>query len=307
MIVCGFFLILIFSLIVLFSIRYHRSRHPVSTPIRGHKGLEITWTLIPVFVTMTFFAWGVSLYFRHFRPPADALEIFVVGKQWMWKLQHPSGPREINELHIPVDQPVMLTLTSEDVIHSFYVPALRVKMDAVPGRYSRIWFEANKTGKYRFFCAEYCGTEHSRMIGWLHVMKPEDYRRWVMERASGAKVAVDERALAASEAPAEEGRRLFEKYRCFVCHNPQSGGLGPDLTGVFGKSVELSNGQSVPADADYLRESIAQPMAKIVRGYTPLMPAFDRLLSEPQIHSVVEYLKTLSPETSGDTPAGASP
>lgn len=294
-----FFSVLIFGLVAFFSIKYRRkSESERPAEIHGHNTLELIWTLIPLVIVMSFFAWGFSIYYNHFRAPSNALEVFVVGKQWMWKLQHPSGPREINELHVPIGHPVKLTITSEDVIHSFYVPAFRIKMDAVPGRYTRTWFKATKAGTYHIYCAEYCGTEHSRMIGWIHVMEQADYQKWLSERM-GTDVKFDP-----TTTPLSRGEQIFQKYRCFACHHPQSGALGPDLTRVFGSTVQLTDGKTVTADEAYIQESIRNPTAKVVQGYAPLMPTYENILTQEQIYDVIQYLKT---QAEGAAPASAVP
>ncbi|MFQ5983180.1 MAG: cytochrome c oxidase subunit II, partial [Woeseiaceae bacterium] len=206
--VAVFFTILIFVLIIYFAIKYRRrAEGERAQPVADNLRLEIVWTVIPLVIVMVSFAWGARLYFTMSRPPADALEISVVGKQWMWKLQHPTGQREIDELHVPVGRPVKLTMASEDVIHSFYVPAFRIKMDVVPGRYTTAWFEATKTGEYHLFCAEYCGAKHSTMIGRVVVMEPMEYQRWL----SGGVIG---------EPPEVAGERLFLQLGCNACHRP---------------------------------------------------------------------------------------
>ncbi len=294
--VCLFFALLIFVLVAVFSIKYRRrsdSERP--KPIHGNHFLEMLWTIVPFFFVMSFFIGGMVLYFGYFRPPAHSLEIFVVGKQWMWKLQHPSGPREINELHVPVNYPVKLTLTSEDVIHSFYVPAFRIKMDAVPGRYTRTWFKATQTGDFHLFCAEFCGTEHSKMIGKIHVMEMADYQKWLSER-TGKNIKIQTGTM-----PTAVGEELFQKYRCIACHHATAGALGPDLTKAFGSEVKLADGKTVKVDEAYIQESLKNPTAKIVEGYAPLMPTYENILSEEQIFAIIEYLKHLPSE--GTQPA----
>jgi cytochrome c oxidase subunit 2 len=253
--------------------------------------LEIVWSVIPFGLTMIMFTWGAEIFFRESRPPADALPIYVVGKQWMWKLQHMEGRREINELHIPLGRAVKLTMTSEDVIHSFFVPAFRVKQDVVPGRYSTIWFKPTKAGKYHLFCAEFCGTNHSRMIGWVYVMEPQDYQAWL----SGGS---------ATGSLAENGQKLFQSLACANCHKPDGAGRCPILTGVFGSNVKLAGGGTVKAGEAYIRESILQPQAKVVAGYEPIMPTFQGLVTEEEVLQLVEYIKSLAPKP-GE--AGAPP
>jgi len=231
---------------------------------------------------MGIFGWGAWLYFSEYRPPAGALEVRVVAKQWMWKLQHPGGKREINELHVPVGQPVQLAMISEDVIHSFYVPAFRIKRDVLPGSYSECWFQATRTGEFHLFCAEYCGTNHSRMTGRVVVMEPAEYETWLSGGTS-------------NEPPALAGKRLFEELRCVTCHMPGQGTMrGPPLDNVFGHDVKLKGGETVTADENYLRESILRPRAKIVEGFQPIMPSFDGQVDEEQLLHLIAYIKSLS-------------
>ncbi len=287
--VTAFFSLLIGGLIFYFAVKYRRrSDDEVGTPERASTPLEITWSVIPLAITMVMFVWGARVFFTLSRPPADATEYFVVGKQWMWKLQHPEGNREINELHVPLGQPIQLTMTSEDVIHSFYVPAFRIKADVLPGRYTTVWFEATKAGSYQLFCAEYCGAEHSRMIGRVVVMEPRDYEIWLSGREPG-------KPLVAS------GEELFQLSACHTCHREDTRARGPSLVGLFGKEVELATGRRVIADETYLRESILRPAAKIVAGYQALMPTYQGRLSEEQLVQLISYIKTLGPPTNGSS------
>ena len=232
------------------------------------------------FLTVVMFLWGSSLYIQDSRPPTAASEIFVIGKQWMWHLQHPEGVREINELHVPAGRPIKLTMTSEDVIHDFFIPAFRVKKDVVPGRYSSIWFEATQTGAYHFFCAQYCGEYHSHMTGWVYVMTPVDYQHWLSGSIKGESVAA-------------AGAELYEQFGCVACHGT---GKGPSFAGLYGKPVLLSNGAMAMADEDYLRESILYPSAKIVNGYPAIMPTFKGQISEEQLLQLIAYVKSLGTE-----------
>lgn len=277
----AFFSGAVFLLILVFAIRYRR-RSDGEQPgeIEGNLKLELAWSLIPLGLAMGIFVWATDLYFSIYRPPAEAMEIYVVGKQWMWKLQQPEGKGEINELHVPVGQPVRLTMTSEDVIHSFYIPAFRMKRDVLPGRYTTAWFEATRPGTYHLFCAEYCGTEHSGMIGRVVVMEPADYEAWLSGGAGGESMAV-------------AGERLFQQTGCVTCHREDAEGRGPVLDGLFGKPVALQSGETVVADEGYLRESIVNPNAKLVAGYKPLMPTYQGQLSEEGILQIVEYIKSL--------------
>jgi cytochrome c oxidase subunit 2 len=281
--VCTFFAVLVTVLIVVFTIKFkRRGESEVGADIHGSIALELTWTLIPLVLAMIMFAWGADLFFRLSRPPRDAMEITVVGKQWMWKIQHPDGTREINELHVPVGRPVRITLGSEDVLHNFSLPAFRVKMDAVPGRLTTLWFEATKVGTYHLFCAEYCGTNHSAMIGQVTVMLPEDYEAWL----GGGRT---------TGTPVENGERLFADLACITCHKTDSTGRGPSLLGVFGSTVDLADGRSVVADENFLRESIMNSQAKVVRGYQPIMPAFQGMVSEENLMQLIAYIKSLRP------------
>ncbi|MCC6763760.1 MAG: cytochrome c oxidase subunit II [Deltaproteobacteria bacterium] len=289
-----FFAVLIAVAVIAFSVMYRRrSENDVTPYIHGSTALEIAWSVIPLGVAMVMFGWGAHLFVTLKRPPDDALQVNVVGKQWMWKIQHLEGRREINELHVPLGRPVKLTLTSEDVIHSFYVPAFRIKQDAVPGRYTTAWFEATRIGSYHLFCAEYCGTMHSGMIGKVIVMDPADYQAWL---TSGAAVPVAAGAAADGAGPnlAAAGKDLFEQKGCLTCHQPGSV-LGPQLAGIVGHSVELQDGTTVTVDDDYLRESILTPAAKLVKGFAPVMPTFKGQLTEEQVMQLIAYIKSLGP------------
>jgi cytochrome c oxidase subunit 2 len=297
LIVAVFFTLLIFGAIFYFAVRYRRrSENELPHVIHGGMTLEVVWSVIPFGLTMVMFAWGADIYFREGHPPVDALSVYVVGKQWMWKLQHMEGQREINELHIPLGRPVKLIMTSEDAIHSFFVPAFRTKQDVVPGRYSTTWFRPTKTGKYHLFCAEYCGTNHSRMIGWIYVMEPKDYQDWLSGAPAGSL--------------AESGQRLFESLACANCHKADGSGRCPALVGLFGSTVHLTGGTTVKADEAYIRESILQPQAKIVAGYQPIMPTFQGLVREEDVLQLIEYIKSLASKPTGTSPvspAGAAP
>jgi cytochrome c oxidase subunit 2 len=279
--VSGFFTALICVLILYFVVRYRRgakvNRHNLGTNMT----LEIVWTIIPLVLTMVMFGWGAQVYFDLRTPPEGCMEIHVVGKQWMWKIQHPDGRREINELHVPVGRPVRLQMISEDVIHSFFLPAMRVKMDVLPGRYTTMWFRPTKPGRYHLFCAEYCGTSHSRMTGELVVLEPADYAQWLRNAPDGE--------------PLETlGRELFEQFRCNTCHATDSQtSRCPPLVGIYNSQVTLADGSTVVADEAYLRESILQPASKVVAGYQGVMPTFQGQIGEQGILQIIEYLKTL--------------
>jgi cytochrome c oxidase subunit 2 len=234
-------------------------------------------------IALFIFGWSAKLYLDMHVPPANAMEIYVVGKQWMWKIQHPEGNREINELHVPVGRPIKLIMTSQDVIHSFYIPAFRVKQDVLPGRYTTQWFEASKPGEYHLFCAEYCGTSHSGMIGKVIAMEPAEYEQWLMG-TSRTGVAM-----------ASSGAELFDRYGCRTCHRQDTGPRGPALDGLWGKTVKLATGQTVMADQEYIRESILNPAAKTVAGYQQLMPSYRNQLTNEQVNQLIEYIRTLTP------------
>ena len=277
------FTLLAAALVIVFVIRYRRrSEADQPTPPHADSTLEVLTGGFLLVLLMIMFGWGAKLYFEQNRPPADSLEILVTGKQWMWKIQHPQGKKEINHLHVPLGQNVKLTMTSEDVIHDFFIPAFRVKNDAVPGRYTTIWFKPNKVGDYRLFCAEYCGTEHSYMGGWVHVMQPADYERWVRG------------ASATAETPEQSGAKLFTKLGCVTCHSGQPGALGPNLNGVAGHTVKIKGGGEVLADEQYLRESIVDSQAKLVDGFLPVMPVFKGQVTEEQVMQLIAYIKSLS-------------
>jgi cytochrome c oxidase subunit 2 len=274
---------LIFIAIVYFAAKYRRSAHPVATQIEGSTKLELFWSISPFIVMLVMFAWGAQLYYAAQNPPKDAMEIFVTGKQWMWKIQYPNGGREINELHVPVGQPVKLTMASEDVIHSFSIPAFRVRHDVVPGHYNSLWFTASKPGDYRLFCTEYCGLWHSKMGGWVHVMGQREYANW----ASGG---------GAQGTLAEQGEKLFQQFGCSTCHLLDQQGRCPILRGLYNKPVQLNDGRTVLADDAYIRESILDPNAKIVAGFEPnVMPNFKGQVSEENVIQLIAFVKSLAP------------
>ncbi len=278
-----FFTLLIFVGCLVLAVKYRR-RDPdeIPGPLKESLMIEIVWSVIPFFIVMVMFGWGAYVYYVNYAPPRQAMEMYVVGKQWMWKLQHPEGHREINELHIPVNRPVRLTMTTEDVLHSFYIPDFRVKKDVVPGQYANIWFQPTKVGKYHLFCAEYCGTQHSGMIGWVHVLEEADYEAWLAGVNRG-------------ETMAQAGERLFSRLGCASCHKEDDKGRCPTLKDVFGSTVNLQSGARVLADEAYIRESILKPQSKIVAGYTNTeMPTFQGQISEDGILQVISYIKTLS-------------
>jgi len=275
-----FFTVAIAGCLVVFAVRYRRRPgNEVAEQVHGSDRLEIAWSVIPLLLCLVMYVWGAQLYFAAASPPPNALEVTSVGKQWMWKFQHLSGPREINELHVPVGLPVKLLMTSQDVIHSLYVPAFRVKQDVLPGRYTQLWFQATRPGTYHLFCAEYCGTLHSGMIGQVVAMEPAEFQRWL---AGGAGAS-----------PAASGEKLFSELGCDTCHRADAQARCPDLGGLLGRNVTLANGQTLVADEGYVRESILDPGAKLVAGYENIMPTYQGLVSEEGVLELIAYLKSL--------------
>jgi cytochrome c oxidase subunit 2 len=276
-----FFSLLIAGLITYYALKFHRrTPRAIGVQLRGNLLVEIVWTVIPLLIALVIFVWGAGLYFAMSRAPDDSMDIYVVAKQWMWKFQHLDGQREINELHVPVGRDVRLIATSEDVIHDWFVPAFRVKADVIPGRYVNIWFRATKPGRYHLFCAEYCGTKHSGMIGQVVVMEPHDYQVWLSGGETGGTLA-------------SAGERLFVDLACNTCHRPDSQRRGPVLNGLIGRTVQLQSGESIVADEAYVRESILNPSARITAGYQPIMPTFQGLVTEEQLLQLIEYVKSL--------------
>jgi cytochrome c oxidase subunit 2 len=241
------------------------------------------------------FGWGAVVYVDYRHAPQDTLDVYVIGKQWMWKAQQPNGLKEINELHVPVNRNIRLILASEDVIHDFFVPAFRVKMDVVPGHYNTMWFRPTKPGRYHFFCSQYCGTNHAIMGGWVTVMEPSDYAAW-LSGSSGV-----------SANPVLAGEKLFAEKTCITCHVADGTGRAPSLNGLYGAPVLLADGSTVTADESYIRESILVPNAKIVAGYQPLMPTFQGQLTEEQILALNAYIKSLQSQPVPPKGSGIAP
>lgn len=280
----------IFATIAIFGLKYRRRPGREAHQIEGSLVLETAWSVIPMGIFLVIFGWGAVIYFQLRTPPRDSTEIYVVAKQWMWKLQHAEGQREINELHIPVDRDIKLIMTSQDVIHSFFVPEFRVKQDVVPGRYTTLWFRATQTGTFHLLCTQFCGTDHSKMIGDIVVMSPSDYQAWMSSGTTGSL--------------AQNGQALFQYLGCATCHRFDVQGRGPNLIGVYGRPVQLEDGRTVTADENYVRESILVPAAKVVSGFKPIMPSFQGQVSEDQLNSLVAYVKSLGQQSAGDS-AGA--
>jgi cytochrome c oxidase subunit 2 len=297
-----FFTVGISLVIIVFAIAYRRQAGDDRIPehVEGSMFLETFWTAIPFLIAMTIFGWGVALYYKQYRMPKNAMEMYVVGKQWMWKFQHPTGQREINELHVPVNRKIKLTMTTEDVLHDLYFPEFRTKADVVPGRFTYLWFEATKTGTFNIFCAEYCGTNHSLMGGKVIVLEQDDYDRWLSGNLN-------------TQSPVDAGKELFvNKLGCASCHKDDgSGGRGPGLKGIFGKPQRLQGGTTVVADDNYLRESIENPGAKLVENFPAIMPTFKGQVTEDQLLQLIAYIKSLSgpapAAAAGAPPAAANP
>jgi cytochrome c oxidase subunit II len=282
-----FFSVVICVLIITFIVKYRRgSKADRSNAVTENVKLELAWIIIPSCIALGLFFWAARLFFQLYIPPKEAPEIYVVGKQWMWYLQHPEGRREINELHLPLGRPAKLVMISQDVIHSFYVPAFRRKQDVLPGRYTSVWFEPTRAGRFHLFCAEYCGTKHSGMIGWVEVMAPAEYEQW-LERGT------------VREAMATTGARLFRQYGCSGCHSENSTVRAPMLQGLYGRPVPLQSGEIVTADERYIRDSILTPKAQVVAGFDPVMPIFQGQISEDELLQIIVYIKSLGMEGRG--------
>ncbi len=284
-----FFTLLVAGLLLFFAFRYRAG----STANRDHPTvdnykLETFWTVVPLVMGLVIFVWAAKLYLDAYEPPADAQEVLCVGKQWMWKFQHAEGKREIDALHVPLGRTIRVKLTSQDVIHSLFVPALRIKRDAVPGRYTTIWFKPIRIGTYPLYCAEYCGANHSLMVGTVTVMQPADYRKWLAD--------LDGQPLGTT------GADLFQSLSCVTCHTGPDR-QAPNLGGLAGSMVKLTDGRTVIADDNYLRDSILNPKLQVVAGYKPVMPTFQGLLSEEDLAKLIHYIKSLPPAPAESTGA----
>ena len=288
--ITAFFTLLVAGLVIYFAVKYRRkSKDEAGVAIHGSMWLEATWTIIPLIIVLVIFGWSSSIFFSMARPPAQTLDVYVVGKQWMWKFQHPDGRMEVNELHVPVGTDVKLTMTSQDVIHDVYVPNFRLKADVLPGKYTHMWFKATKPGKYHLFCAEYCGTNHSGMVGWIIVQERADYEQWLAGSAGQGTTM------------AQAGEKLFKDLACSSCHQADTTGRGPTLVGLYSNKVNLDTGSTVAAGEAYLRESILNPRAKVVAGFQPVMPSFQGLVSEEGMLQLLEYIKSLKATPSNAT------
>ena len=295
-----FLTVIIVAAIFYFGLKYReKEKFASGAEIHGSITLETVWSIIPFIISMTIFLGGAIVFYHQTTPPQDAMDVYVVGKQWMWKFQHSTGQREINELHVPVGRKIKMTMTTEDVLHDLSFPAFRTKADVVPGRYTYLWFEATKPGKYHIFCAEYCGLNHSGMGGWVYVMEQSEFDNWLSGNVSG-------------QTPVEAGRELFEtKLGCASCHAGGPAQRGAKLEGIFNHDVKLVGGQTVKADEEYIKNSILNPSGQVVEGFQPIMPTFKGQVTEEQLLSLVAYIKSLSGDqnAASTTPAapGASP
>jgi cytochrome c oxidase subunit 2 len=292
--VTAFFAVLVSVVVIVFAVKY-RTDDPlaVGSRIHGSIPLELGWSIIPFIIAVVIFAWAADVFFDIVRPPDQTLEVYATGKRWMWKFQHIDGQNEINELHVPVGRAVKVTFTSEDVLHSMYFPSFRVKADAIPGRYSTVWFTPNKVGEYHLFCAEYCGTRHSGMVGRVVVMEPAAYQLWLSGTLGTTSLS-------------QRGEQLFNDLACNTCHRTDGSGRGPSLVAKFGKQERLESG-TITVDESYVRESILMPQAKLVLGYKPLMPTFQGLVSEENVLALVEYVKSLQASGGGGAVSSAEP
>lgn len=297
-----FFTALVFSLLLFFAIRYRRgSKADRSRPQHHNLAMELTWSIIPLVLGLAVFVMAMIPYTQVYNPPANAEEIFVIGKRWMWHIEHANGIRENNEMHVPIGRPFKLTLISQDVIHGFYVPAFRVKRDAIPGRFNTFWFEATRPGKYHLFCTEYCGTNHSEMQGWVYVMTPTDYANWLKTGGQGENNKH-------VETIAEQGRELFTSLACSNCHGPTDTARAPSLVGIYGRPRKMLSGEIVNADDQYLRDAIRKPQDHLLEAYGQVstMPAYtDAQLTEEQIHDLIVYIKSLG-ATGAATPGATT-
>ena len=279
--VTAFFALLVIVFVIVFAIKYRdRTGDRVGAPLVGSIPLELVWSIVPFFISMAIFGWSTVVFFHTVRGPDNTLEIYSTGKQWMWRFQHIDGQKEINELHVPLGVPVKVIFTSEDVLHSLYVPAFRIKADAIPGRYSSVWFTPTKVGEYHLFCAEYCGTQHSGMIGHVVVMEQDDYQTWLSGGGSGLSMRA-------------RGEELFQQLGCASCHLSDGAGRGPSLAAKYGTQETLSNGVRMNVDDTYIRESVLTPQMKLVAGYGPVMPTFQGRINEEGLMSLIEFIKSI--------------
>jgi cytochrome c oxidase subunit 2 len=296
------FFVLVIGLMVLFSVKYSRKSGAVPEPIEGNVPLEIFWTAIPTILLLFIFAWGYSLYKEMVTVPYDAMEIHVIGKQWLWQFQYEDGRTTIGDLYVPMNKPIKLVMTSEDVLHGFFIPDFRIKKDVVPGTYTNIWFEATVAGEHQAYCTEYCGTAHSGMLAKIHALPPDQWDAWKNGRktvfanleASTATLGAPVKPELKSLSLADQGKILSQTKGCVACHSDDgTKRIGPSYKNLFGKDEELADGSKVKVDDNYIRESIENPTAKIVKGYNPVMPMFRGLLKEEELNALIAYIKSL--------------
>lgn len=288
--VCGFVATGIAILLIYWAIRYRRRREDeLPEQIEGNVKVEAAWTVIPFVIFLGMFGWGSEIYLDIERPPDNARPVYVVAKQWMWKLQYATGQREINTLHVPIGEPIKLIMISQDVIHSFFIPAFRIKQDVLPRRYTTIWFQATKPGRYHLFCAEYCGTKHSGMIGWVYAMEPRDFQLWLEQGGAEGSLA-------------STGEKLFHQFGCSNCHHFETQGRCPMLRDLFGRPVQLMNGRTIVADETYIHEKILHPRSQPIQGFDPIMPSFDGQLTEEQLLALISYIKSIGPQPGTEQP-----
>lgn len=273
---------LIAGAVIYFAVRYRRAKRP-DTPARTRTviAVEVAWITIPLVVFLTFFVWGARVFLEQFsQAPSNAYQVFVLGKQWMWKFEHPSGRREINEIHLPINRPVEFIMISQDVIHSAFVPAFRLKHDVLPNQYTKLSFEPSRVGRYHLFCSQYCGTNHSVMTGQVVVQAQKDFEYWLT-------------SVQGQNSPASIGKALTGTLQCVTCHKSGSSETAPSLEGLFGRKVLLSNGDTVVADENYIRESILDPKRKIAGFYKNVMPSYRGKVSEEDLMHLIAYLKSV--------------
>jgi len=299
-----FFFVLVVGGMIYFAFKYKNRPGLKPKYITGNHTLEAIWIAVPTVLLMVIFAWGYSVYHDMTQAPSDAYEVRVIGKQWLWQFQYDNGKTTIGELYVPMNKPVKLIMTSEDVLHSFFVPNFRIKQDVVPGMYTSVWFEAKLPGKHQIFCTEYCGGSHSGMLAQVIALDEKQWEDWNAGKKLGPipvagreLTEADLTSAAQAEAPkplAEQGKTLFETKGCVACHSIDgSQKPGPTLKGVFGSKIELADGTTITADENYLRESIEKPQAKIVKGFQPIMPTFQGLMSETELNALIAYIKSL--------------
>lgn len=285
LVICSILFALVVGLMTLFVVQYRRRPGKLPQKSPSHNTLlEVTWTAIPILIVAVIFYQGFVAYLTMQTAPPGCYDLRVSARQWAWQFIYPNGHVDEN-LHVPAGEPVRLTMTSEDVIHGLWIPALRIKKDVVPGRYASLWFQADKPGTYDLVCTQYCGDDHSNMLSTVVVHTPEDYDKWLKEAANYLKTLP----------PAEAGKMLYQRRGCSQCHSIDgTAGTGPSFKGIYGTETKLSNGSTVLVDDNYIRESILEPQAKIVAGYQPVMSTYKGLVSDDEITAIIEFIKSLS-------------